>query len=102
MSIVTQKIVRYFYFIHFTLKSKGKDTNMKKQLSPWSKKVKIAMIERDMDTQDVADKLCWSRQYTSSIINGRAYQKESVNKISELFNITIPSEKSTLAVIKEV
>ena len=71
--------------------------NMKKQLSDWSKKSKKAMIDQDMDTNDLADRMKWSRQYTSSIINGRSYQKESVNRISIFFGVDIPSENSTLA-----
>jgi DNA-binding helix-turn-helix protein len=71
--------------------------NMKKQLSDWSKKIKKAMIDQDMDTNDLADRMKWSRQYTSSIINGRSYQKESVNRISIFFGVDIPSENSTLA-----
>ncbi|MCM1221371.1 MAG: XRE family transcriptional regulator [Lachnospiraceae bacterium] len=74
---------------------------MRKQLSDWSKEVKKAMIDSDLDMSDVADKLKWTRQYTSSIINGRAYQKESVIRISWLFNIAVPSENATLAKIRE-
>lgn len=70
---------------------------MKKKLSDWSKKVKKAMIDADMDTNDMAKKMNWTRQYTSSIINGRTYQKESVNKISLFFKLEIPSENTTLA-----
>ncbi|EOS74996.1 hypothetical protein C819_02637 [Lachnospiraceae bacterium 10-1] len=70
---------------------------MKKYLSPWSKDVKKAMIDADMDTNDLAAKMCWSRQHTSSIVNGRTYHRESVSKISQLFNLEIPPEKATLA-----
>ena len=37
---------------------------MKKQLSDWSKKIKKAMIDQDMDTNDLADRMKWSRQDT--------------------------------------
>jgi hypothetical protein len=70
---------------------------MKKKLSDWSKQVKIAMIKSDMDTADVADKFKWSRQYVSSIINGRTYQREAVGKLSVYFGLAVPSENSTLA-----
>ena len=70
---------------------------MKKYLSPWSKDVKKAMIDADMDTNDLAAKMFWSRQHTSSIVNGRTYHRESVSKISQLFNLEIPPEKATLA-----
>lgn len=71
---------------------------MKKQLSNWSKTVKKAMIDQDLDTNDLAHKLNWSRQYVSSIINGRTYQREAVVRISQFFDIKIPdSRKETLA-----
>ena len=70
---------------------------MKKYLSNWSKNVKKAMIDADMDTNDLAAKMKWSRQHTSSIVNGRTYHRESVLKISQLFGLEIPSENATLA-----
>lgn len=70
---------------------------MKKQLSKWSKDIKKAMIDRDMDTADVAEQMKWTRQYTSSIINGRTYQRESVNRLSVYFGLEKPSENATLA-----
>ncbi len=73
---------------------------MKKILSAWSKAVKIAMLERDMDTNDLAKKFSWTRQYTSSIINGRIYYKEPVESISIFLGIAIPAEGSTLAMEK--
>ena len=36
----------------------------------WMKAVKIALIEKDMNQVDLADKLGLSRTYVSSIING--------------------------------
>lgn len=75
---------------------------MKKQLSKWSKEVKKMMIDYDLDMNDVATRLKWTSQYTSSIINGRAYQKESVVRISRLFNIEVPPENATLAKRKEI
>lgn len=70
---------------------------MKKILSDWSKKVKKLMIDKDMDTNDLADLMKWTSQYTSSIVNGRTYQKEAVERISHFFKIEIPSENATLA-----
>lgn len=75
---------------------------MKKILSGWSKTVKKLMIDYDMDMADVAKKVRWSTQYTSAIINGRAYQRESVNRISQLFGIDIPEENTTLAKDRKV
>lgn len=55
------------------------------------------MIDKDMDTNDLANVMKWTNQYTSSIINGRTYQKEAVIRISQFFKIEIPSENATLA-----
>lgn len=79
-----------------TLKSKGKEGKMKRKLSKWCKEVKKQMIDHDMDTTDVAAKFQWTRQYVSSIVNGRTYQREAVVKISHLFNLDIP-EGTTVA-----
>lgn len=66
--------------------------------SDWSKKVKKAMIDADLDTNDIADKFKWTRQYVSAIINGRMYQKEAVGSISMYLGIEIPDgAASTLA-----
>lgn len=64
---------------------------MKRKLSKWCKDVQKQMIDRDMDTRDLAAKLKWTRQYASSIINGRTYHKEAVVKISHLFNMDVPA-----------
>lgn len=69
----------------------------KKILSPWSKAVKKAMIDRDMDMNDIANKFKWTRQYATAIVNGGMYHPEAVARVSLLFGIDIPSEKSTLA-----
>lgn len=69
----------------------------KKILSPWSKEVKKAMIDQDMDMIDIANKFNWTRQYTTSIINGGVYYAEAVARVSILFGIEIPSENATLA-----
>ena len=76
---------------------------MKVIYSNWSKNVKKAMIDADLDTNDIADKFNWTRQYVNSIINGRTYQREAVNNISVYLGIEIPeSAGSTLAKKKSV
>ena len=71
----------------------------KKILSPWSKAVRKAMIDQDMDMDmvDIANKFKWTRQYDTAIVNGGMYHPEAVARVSLLFGIDIPSEKSTLA-----
>lgn len=71
---------------------------MKKILSPWSKKVKKAMIDQDMNTSDLAMKLGYTSRYTSSIINGGVYYEDAVCRISKELSVPIPvGEGSTLA-----
>lgn len=70
---------------------------MKKILSPWSKAVKKAMIDNDMDTNDLAQRLEYTRQYTSNIINGCIYYEDAVIKISNVFQIPVPVPGATLA-----
>lgn len=75
---------------------------MKKILSPWSKDVKKAMIDNDMDTNDLAEKLNCTRQYVSSIVNGGKYYPEPVIRISHMFKIEVPKDKNaTLAKVIE-
>ena len=74
----------------------------KKILSPWSKEVKKAMIDQDMDMIDIANKFKWTRQYATAIVNGGMYHPEAVARVSLLFGIEIPSENATLAKKKKV
>lgn len=70
---------------------------MKKILSDWSKAIKHAMIDRDMDINDIAEKFHWTPQYVSGLINGRFYFVKPVNRLSVFFDV-IPPKNSTLAV----
>lgn len=70
---------------------------MKVILSPWSKEVKKAMIDQDMDIKDIATHFKWTKQYVSKVINGHAYHRKAVESISYLFDIPVPSENATLA-----
>ncbi|MBD5469925.1 MAG: XRE family transcriptional regulator [Lachnospiraceae bacterium] len=71
---------------------------MKRILSNWSKSIKHAMIDRDMDFNDIALRFNWTPQYVSALINGRIYFIEPVRRLSIFFNVAIPPENSTLAV----
>ncbi|MCD7725882.1 MAG: hypothetical protein LUI12_10115 [Clostridiales bacterium] len=74
---------------------------MDKKLSPWSKEVKKAMLDRDMDTNDVAAALHYTRQYVSTVINGGRYYRDAVVRISQMFDIEVPEEGTTLAKTKQ-
>lgn len=60
---------------------------MKKKLSPWCKNAKIAMIEQDITTTEMAKMLGMNRSYLSSIINGRIYSTMTVKKISDFLGM---------------
>ncbi len=70
--------------------------------SNWSKEVKKAMIDADLDTNDLANKFNWTRQYVSSIVNGRVYQCAAVHDISFFLGVPVPEDdRATLAKKKE-
>lgn len=60
---------------------------MKKKLSKWCKSVKIEMVKKDLEVQDLAATLGMNRSYVSSIINGRVYSVPAVKKISDYLGI---------------
>lgn len=60
---------------------------MKKVLSPWCKQAKKELIERDMTIKELADAIGKSREYTSSIVNGRIYSEPAIKAISDELNI---------------
>lgn len=61
---------------------------MGKMLSPWCKQARKALIDRDMSVTDLATAIGRSREYTSAIVNGRAYSEPTVKAISDVLNIT--------------
>lgn len=61
---------------------------MARVLSPWCKQAKIKLIEYDMTTTELAKKVGLTREYTSAIVNGRAYSEPAVKAISDVLNIT--------------
>lgn len=65
---------------------------MKKKLSPWCKQVKIELIKKDWSIGDLAKVANMTREYTSSIINGRAYSAQATKIISDILNIPDISE----------
>lgn len=60
---------------------------MAKALSPWCKQVKKTMIDRDMSVNELSKLIGRTREYTSAVINGRAYSEEMVKAISDELNI---------------
>lgn len=70
---------------------------MGKVLSPWCKRAKIEMIVRDLTVNELSNLIGRSREYTSSVINGRAYSTPAVQAISDVLNI--PETVNSLKVI---
>ena len=60
---------------------------MARQLSPWCKMAKHALIDRDMSVADLAMKIGKTREYTSGVVNGRIYAEPIVKLISDDLNI---------------
>lgn len=61
---------------------------MARVLSPWCKQAKIQLIQLDMTVAELAMKVGLTREYTSAIINGRAFSEPAVKAISDVLNIS--------------
>lgn len=57
-------------------------------LPRWCKEAKVAMIEKDLCVNDIAEKTGKSRTWVSGILNGRSYSPKAVKEISYLLNIS--------------
>ena len=56
---------------------------MAEKLSPWCKKAKIAMIQKDIGVSDMAERLGNNRSYISSVLNGRVVSPPIRKRISD-------------------
>ena len=64
---------------------------MKRELAPWSKEVKKALIDRDMTVTDLANRLGFSRAYISCVISGKtAGVPEIAARINKELEISTP------------
>lgn len=61
-------------------------------LPPWCRKAKIAMAMQDLHVDDVARAVGYTRQYTSSVLNGGSVRMPARKKISDFLNITDADE----------
>ena len=64
-----------------------KPTGKRRKLSDWAKSVKIEMIRRDWDMNDLAEAIGKSREYTSAVVNERVRAEPTAQIISEVLNI---------------
>ncbi len=60
---------------------------MARKLSPWCKNARITMIEKNLSVSDLSKNIGLTREYTSSILNGRVYAAPAVKKISSFLGI---------------
>lgn len=60
---------------------------MARVLTPWCKQAKIRLIELDMTVAELASKVGLTREYTSAIVNGRAFSEPAIKSISDVLNI---------------
>lgn len=69
---------------------------MARKLPPWCKSAKIAMINQDITTEELAKGVGLQRPYVSSILNGRVTSPIAVKKISNF--LQIPDAENELQV----
>ncbi len=62
---------------------------MPRELSPWCKRAKIAMIRKGITGVELARELGYSRSYVTSVLNGRAnvHLRLSGSVITSIFRI---------------
>jgi len=69
---------------------------MAKTLPRWCKDAQIAMIEKDLNVNELARESGYTREYVSSLINGRHYSPDANTKISGILGIV--SSEDTLRI----
>lgn len=62
------------------------------KLSPWCKRAKHAMIDNDVKIAQIADATGYTRQYVSSVLNGRTITDGAIKKISAYLDISDADE----------
>ena len=63
---------------------------MKKELSPWGKQCKMQMVALDKRLADISKETGLSKQYISSIINGRVLPPaDTLQAISRALNVDV-------------
>lgn len=56
---------------------------MKRILPTWCKEVKKSMIDDDINVTELAERVGFSRNYVSGVVNGRVYAPEIAKVIGE-------------------
>ena len=65
---------------------------MTRILPPWCKRAKITMIMSNVDVNSLAKELGYTRQYLSSVLNGRTVSPPARKRISDFLNISDSDE----------
>lgn len=65
-----------------------------KILPTWCKAAKKSMIDKDIDTQDLAIQVGCTRQFICAIVNGRQSSEMAVVKISRILEIAPPTSST--------
>lgn len=60
---------------------------MKKSLPGWCKEAKKALIDRDMNINELANELNYSREYVSVVINGKYNSPEMKKQICDYLGV---------------
>lgn len=63
---------------------------MKRILPTWCKEVKKSMIDDDINVTELAERVGFSRNYVSGVVNGRVYAPEIAKVIGEDRHVTLP------------
>ena len=66
---------------------------MPRELSPWGKRAKIAMIRKGITGVELARELGYSRSYVTSVLNGRAKCPPAIKRISDYLDISDSDKK---------
>lgn len=65
---------------------------MGKKRSPWAKEAYKSMIDRDLDTKDVAEMTGYDRRFIANVLNSDIKAPIAKVKISRCLNIRTPDE----------
>lgn len=65
---------------------------MAERLSPWCKRAKIAIIQNDMNVNEISKELGYSRQHTTAVLNGKVISQPARKRISDFLNISDSDE----------
>lgn len=69
---------------------------MKRELPTWCKEAKKALIDKNMSVGELAKQCNMTKEYTSAVINGRAYSEPAMKKIGAVLCIKEPENHSLI------